>query len=344
MTTIVYFLPMPRVLIIAFDGAQSLDVTGPAEVFASAARALGRPAYSLIFASMGGGERVTTSGLALRTRDLARLRARRDDTVVVAGGDEAAIRRAVADTRLAAWLRRATSVVGRMTSVCSGAFILAAAGILDGKRAATHWSACERLAQLFPRVTVDPNAIFVVDGTLWTSAGVTTGIDMALAMIERDHGRALADQVGARLVLYVRRPGFQSQFSDAQVAQASGSDPLGPAITWARRHLAQVDVQTLARRAALSVRTLHRRCRETLGTTPGKLIDKLRVEHARTLLEAGALSAKTLAAQCGFGNAARLRRAFARELGLAPREYRALHARDQATLASRPRASGLSSR
>jgi transcriptional regulator GlxA family with amidase domain len=329
MTTIVYFLPMPRaprIVIVTFDGVQTLDVTGPAEAFAGASRLLGKEAYRIVFASIGGGERVTTCGLPMRTRDLAHLRVRRDDTVVVAGGDEPAIRRAVADARLAAWLRRAAGGVRRMASVCSGAFVLATAGLLDGRRAATHWLGCERLARLFPNVTVDPNAIFVVDGNVWTSAGVTTGIDMALAMVEEDHGRVVADRVAARLVLYVRRPGFQSQFSDAQVAQAAGSDPLGPAITWARRHLDEVDVEALARRAALSVRTLHRRCLQTLGTTPAKLIDKLRVEHARTLLLSGALPAKTLAAQCGFGNAVRMRRAFERELGLGPREYRALHA------------------
>jgi transcriptional regulator GlxA family with amidase domain len=322
----VYFLPMRRVLIIAFDGAQTLDVTGPAEVFAAASRVVGRPTYEIVFASMGGGDRASSSGLPMRTRDLARVRVRRDDTVIVAGGEDAPIRRAIAGGRLGAWLRRATGRVRRMASVCSGAFILAAAGVLDGKRAATHWMGCDRLARMFPGVTVDANAIFVVDGNLWTSAGVTTGIDMALAMLEQDHGRALADSVASRLVLYVRRPGFQSQFSEAQVAQSDGSDPLGPAITWARRHLGEADVETLARHAGLSVRTLHRRCLETLKTTPGKLVDKLRVEHARTLLSSSALPAKTLAQQCGFGNAVRMRRAFERELGLGPREYRALHA------------------
>lgn len=317
---------MRRVLIVAFEGAQTLDVTGPAEVFAAVSRVLGRPTYEIVFASMGGGEHASSSGLPMGTRDLARVRLRRDDTVIVAGGEEEPIRVAIADGRLTAWLRHATARVRRMSSVCSGAFILASAGVLDGKRAATHWMGCERLARLFPRVTVDANAIFVVDGKLWTSAGVTTGIDMALAMVEQDHGRALADQVAGRLVLYVRRPGFQSQFSDAQVAQSDGSDPLGPAITWARRHLAEADVETLAKRAGLSVRTLHRRCLETLNMTPGTLVDKLRVEHARILLSSSALPAKTLAAQCGFGNAVRMRRAFERELGLGPREYRALHA------------------
>ena len=159
---------MRRVLIVAFEGAQTLDVTGPAEVFAGASRVLERPVYEIVFAAMGGGERASSSGLPMRTRDLARIRVRRDDTVIVAGGEEDAIRGAIADGRLGAWLRRATARVRRMASVCSGAFILAAAGVLDGKRAATHWMGCDRLARLFPSVTVDQNAIFVVDGKLWT--------------------------------------------------------------------------------------------------------------------------------------------------------------------------------
>jgi len=320
---------MPRVILIAFDGVQTLDITGPGEVFAAAARVSGRPCYQLCFASMGGGERLTSQGLPVRTRDLARVRPRRGDTVIVAGGDGAAIEGALAGGRLPVWLARALPVVRRMASVCSGAFILAAAGILDGRRAATHWSDCERLARRFPRVAVDANAIFVVDGKVWTSAGVTTGIDMALAIVERDfeqdHGRALADRIAANLVLYLRRPGFQSQFSQALVAQTTGSDPLGPAIAWARAHLAEADIESLARQAALSVRTLHRRCLQTLGTTPGKLLARLRVEQARTLLTSSRLPSKTLAAQCGFGNGARMKRAFGRELGVGPREYRALH-------------------
>src|SRR5262249_34108645 len=155
------------------------------------------------------------------------------------------------------------------------------------------------LARAFPAVSVDGNAIFVRDGSVWTSAGVTTGIDMALAIVEEDLGRAVADAVAARLVLYVRRPGVQSQFSEALVAQRAGSDPLGPAIAWARANLARADVEGLARRAGMSVRTFHRRCRDLLATTPARLIDKLRVEHARTLLQSSALPAKSLAGQCG---------------------------------------------
>jgi len=240
----------------------------------------------------------------------------------VAGGEERAIRAALADAALATFLRRAARSVKRLGSVCSGAFVLAAAGLLDGLRAATHWSACARLASSFPAVNVDRDAIFVQEGRIWTSAGVTTGIDMALAMVEEDHGRALADAVAARLVLYARRPGFQSQFSDALVAQTNASDPLAPAIAWARTHLRQADAESLARKSGMSLRTLHRRCADHLQTTPAKLIEKLRVEHARLLLSTTPLQAKPLAATCGFGSPAMMNRAFRRELGVLPREYR----------------------
>lgn len=315
---------MPRVLIVIVDGVQTLDATGPAEVFA-AARSGDAPHYQVIFGSVGGGPRVSSSGLQMQTRDLRRLRLQRDDTLLVAGAGEPEITRALADTALISWLRRAAGSVGRVASVCSGAFLLAGAGLLDGKRAATHWLGCKQLASLFPRVEVDANAIFVQDGRTWTSAGVTTGIDMALAMVESDLGRAAADGIAALLVLYLRRPGYQAQFSQALIAQSEASDPLGPALAWVRANLAKADIESLARRAGMSVRTLHRRCLEQLGVTPAKLMDKLRVEHARTLLTTSNLPTKVLAVSCGFGNPSRLQRAFQREMGMGPREFRVLH-------------------
>ena len=203
----------PRVLLIGYPGVQTLDVTGPAEAFAGANRQLGRVGYRVVVAAIGGGRQHTSCGLAIETAALERLRPRPTDTVLVAGGEAPEIRRAAGDRALARWLVGAAPVVARLGSVCSGAFVLAAAGLLDGRRAATHWEATRELARRFPRVTVDPHAIFVRDGRLWTSAGVTTGIDMALAMVEDDHGRAVADGVAARLVLYLRRPGFQSQWT-----------------------------------------------------------------------------------------------------------------------------------
>ena len=316
---------MARVLIAMFEGAQTLDVTGPAEVFATASRGKPRELYRVSVASIGGGLRRTSCGARLETADLARVRPKKDDIVIVAGGPEGPIRAAVGDAALIAWVRRAGRVVRVLASVCSGAFVLGAAGLLDGRRAATHWSACAQLARAFPRVRVDPNAIFVRDGSVWTSAGVTTGIDMALALVEGGHGRAVADDIAGRLVLYVRRPGYQSQWSEALVAQTEGDHELAPAIAWARGHLARADVESLAAQAALSVRTLHRRCLDVLGTTPARLIDKLRVERARSLLETRSVAAKRLAVECGFGTTARMNRAFDRELGMAPRAYRDLH-------------------
>lgn len=315
---------MRRVLVLLIHGVQSLDATGPAEVFAAAQKA-GRPFYKVEFGSIGGGERISSSGLRMQTKDVTAMRLQPDDTIVVPGAGEAWIAVAVQDAAILRFLQRAARSGARMTSVCSGAFLLAAAGLLDGKRAATHWLGCKPLADTFPKVQVDPNAIFVRDGDVWTSAGVTTGIDMALAIVENDIDRTVADNVAALLVLYVRRPGYQSQFSQALIAQNESSDPLGAALAWARANLEHADIEALARRAGLSVRTLHRRCLQHLGTTPAKLMDKLRVEHARMLLSTSELPTKLLAERCGFGNATRMHRAFIRELGIGPRDYRVLH-------------------
>jgi transcriptional regulator GlxA family with amidase domain len=315
---------MSRVIVVLFDRATTLDVTGPAEVFA-AARAGETPRYQVLFASTGGGERTTTSSLQLRTRDLLRIRPQADDIVVVAGGDEPGVRAAATDETLIHWLRRAARTVRCIASVCSGAFLLAIAGILDGKRATTHWRACAQLAEMFPQVTVDTASIFVREGKVWTSAVVTTGIDTARAIVELDLGRAAVDALAAELVLYVRRPGFQTQFSTTLVTQTSGSLELTDALEWLRNHLERADIELFAKRAGMSLRTLHRRCLEQFGTTPAKLIAKLRIEQARALLATTRLSAKVLATRCGFGNTARMTRTFQRELGVGPREYRLLH-------------------
>jgi len=319
---------MARLIIAAFNGAQGLDVIGPAEVFAAAERHIGAPGYEVVVAAVGGGAIRFTSGASLRVRDLTKMRPRPADTVLVVGGDERAVRAAVHDDALVGWVRRAAGVVKRIGSVCSGAFVLARAGVLDGRRAATHWAACSRLAAFRPQVTVDPNAIFVQDGHVWTSAGVTTGIDMSLAIVEEDHGARVADAIAARFVLYVRRPGFQSQFSDALVAQREASAPLAGVLAWARSNLrGGLSALELARRAGMSLRTFHRRCAEQLATTPSKLIEALRVEHARTLLTTTALGTKTVAARSGFGSPGQMARVFKRTLGVAPSEYAAWHGR-----------------
>ena len=313
-----------KVIIVAFDGAQSLDITGPTEVFAHAAREPGGRSYEIVVASSRRAKVVTSSGLSLGTRLLDQVRCGRADTVLVAGGEERGIITAIADRRLLRWLQRRAPKVRRMGSVCSGAFVLAAAGLLDGRVVATHWAAVSRLAAFRPALSVDGNAIFVRDGQVWTSAGVTTGIDMSLAMVEEDCGRRVADRVAAELVLHARRPGFQSQFSDLLAAQARRDDPLSAELAWARAHLGGLDVETLARQAAVSVRTLHRLCATALKTTPAKLIERLRTDRARVLLGTTALAQKEIAAQCGFRDAVQLTRSFSRCFGVSPRGYRLL--------------------
>jgi transcriptional regulator GlxA family with amidase domain len=319
-----YFMPMHRVFLVAFPGVQTLDVAGPGEVFGTASRLEPSARYSVVLASSSGATIETTCGFRMRATPLDRIRLRAGDTVLVSGGSEEAIRGALADAKLLAWLGRALPVVLRIGSVCSGAFVLARAGLLDGRRVATHWDSCERLARYRPATNVDRNAIFIRDGKVWTSAGVTTGIDMALAMVEDDYGRAVADRVAAQLVLYARRPGFQSQFTETLLAQVQAGDPLGAIVVRARSQLRSLDVSRLAKLAGLSGRTLHRRCREHLGITPAKLVERLRVEHARTLLSTTARSLKSVAHESGFSTGERMRRAFERELGVRPREVRLL--------------------
>ena len=316
-----------RILLIGFDGAQGLDIFGPAEVFSAANRSSGRAEYQVLLCTVAGGRAKTTSGIALHSERLLRLTPRRTDTVLVVGGEDRPVRAALASTALVRWLQAAAPVVRRIGSVCSGAFILAHAGILDGLRATTHWSVCRQLSAFRPAVSVDADAIFVQQGKVWTSAGVTTGIDMSLALVEQDLGRQVADATAARLVVYARRPGFQAQFSETLISQTNADDALTRALDALRKAPARrLNVGQLARAAGMSLRTLHRRCLDQLGTTPAKLIERLSVEHARLLLANGALSAKVIAARSGFDNPVRMARAFQRTLGLSPRAYRALFA------------------
>jgi len=314
-----------RIVLIGYDGAQGLDVFGPAEAFGTAARRGAPAGYDVRLASVGGGPIRATSGIPIVTEDLLTLTPRQSDTVLVVGGGEAAIRAAIATRPLVRWVARAARLVRRVGSVCSGAFVLAQAGILDGRRAATHWSACARLTAFRPQITVDAQSIFVRDGHVWTSAGVTAGIDLALAMIEEDCGRDWADRIAAQLVVYVRRPGFQSQFSDALIAQRAGSGSLAGALEKVRANLAgRVDLPAFSRAAGMSLRTLHRRCLQELGATPAKVLERLRVERARLLLGTTELGAKQVSGRVGLENPARLTRAFRRTLGVTPRDYAAV--------------------
>lgn len=321
---------MHKVIFIVYPGFELLDASGPVSVFNGANRVLrmqGKPTfYEVGLVSAKGGTVASSSGIAVETRPITEARQDEAQTVLVAGAEREHILSAVADPILRTTLPGLTTAAERFGSVCSGGFLLAALGLLDGHRVATHWESCEPLAGTFPAVTVDPDALYVVDGRLWTSAGVTTGIDMALAMIGSDLDASIAGEVAKRLILYVRRPGYQSQFSPVLQAQLRGDSPFADLIGWIQANLdAPLDIPSLADRAGLSERTFHRKFVAATGQTPARFVETARLDAARVLLSRG-LALKSVAAQVGLFPSARFSEAFERRFGVAPRLFREMHA------------------
>lgn len=314
-----------RAVFVAFDGMQLLDLVGPLEVFAGAALTAGPgKGYRIQIAALGGGEGrtvTTSSGVVVGAPVSLELLDGRIDTLVVVGGRGS--RAAAADPALAAEVRRLARCARRVCSVCTGAFVLAAAGLLDGRRATTHWAYCEGLADRYPAVDVEADPIFVRDGNVWTSAGVTAGIDLALALVEEDLGPAVARVVARHLVVYLQRPGGQNQFSAPLAVQAADRPALRELQAWIREHLdADCSVAALARQAGMSERTLARTFRNECRTTPADYVEQVRVEAARQLLETSELTVAAVAARCGFGTPETMHRAFNRRLGVTPGAYR----------------------
>jgi transcriptional regulator GlxA family with amidase domain len=320
--------PTRTITILAYSGVQPLDVVGPAEVFSAADGLLADERGGL-----GGAyeiEVVAQSPEPIMTRNggygIAPLRTTKEvrgpiDTLLVAGGF--GVHDAVEDKDLIRWIRSAARRSRRVTSVCSGSFLLARAGLLEGKRATTHWSSCAELARRHPEVEVDPNPIFVHDGDVWTSAGVTSGMDLALALVEEDLGREVALEVARWLVLYLQRPGGQAQFSSHLASQLAERVPLRELQGWIADHLEEdLRVEVLAERASMSPRNFARAFRREIGMTPAAYVTELRVERARQRLEAGSEPIDQVAIGCGFGTPETMRRAFARRVGVAPAEYR----------------------
>ena len=316
---------MRRVVIVAFPDFQLLDVTGPWEVFGRTTRWLaeqGRAGgYALALAASRRGLLTSSSGLSLGApQALGALRGALD-TLVVAGGT--GTERALADRALVGFVKRASGRARRVASVCTGAFLLAEAGLLDGRRATTHWRACARLAARYPQVEVDPDPIFVRDGRVWTSAGVTAGMDLALALVEEDHGRDVALAVARELVLFLKRPGGQAQFSAQLEAQLAERGALRDLQAWMADHPgADLSVDALARRVAMSPRHFARVFKHETGATPARAALAARVEAARRRLEDGDDGLEGVAAACGFGSAEVMRRAFLRTLRVGPGVYR----------------------
>jgi transcriptional regulator GlxA family with amidase domain len=309
--------------VLAYPSVQLLDVSGPLQVFASAndfvAEAGGTPPYALRVVAKGG--KVTASaGLGLAADPLPPIGAALD-TLMIAGGQ--GVEAAAADPILLDWVRERASHARRIASVCTGAFLLAACGLLDGRRAATHWSVCAELARRFPAVRVEADPIFVCDGPVWTSAGVTAGIDLALALVEQDIGRTVALAVARYLVVFLKRPGGQAQFSTALSLQAA-EDKFGALHAWINAHLAdQLSLPVLASQAGMSERSFSRHYAEATGLTPVRAVERLRVEAARQLLSESRLPVKRISKRCGFGSEETMRRSFLRLLAATPQDYRA---------------------
>lgn len=330
--------PTRRVVIVAYPDIQILDVTGPAEVFATATRfgdPDAAPRYEVELVSPDGGIVTSSGGIALNAHRALADTTGPIDTLVVAGGT--GTEQAVRDDELTAWIREAATRSRRITSVCSGAFLLAVAGLLDGRRATTHWSECTTLADWFPAVTVEADRVYVHDGPVWTSAGVTAGMDLALALVEDDHGREAALEVARWLVLFLHRPGGQSQFSAPLRAQLAERPTLRDLQTWIVAHPdADLSVPALAARAHMSTRNFARTFRRELGVTPGDYVESIRMEAARRLLEAGDLGLEAIASACGFGTVETMHRAFKRTVHVTPGQYRR-HFRSTPELASATR-------
>jgi transcriptional regulator GlxA family with amidase domain len=330
MTKTPYFLPMHRVAFVVYPGFELLDPAGPASVFNGANRALDqsgkRAFYAVWLVSAQGGAVQSSSGVTVETRCITDLRPGENQTVLVVGAEREQLLPAVADPVLRATLPKLVAKARRFGSICSGGFLLASLGLLDGHSIAAHWASCKPLAEAFPAVTVDPDALYVVEGRLWTSAGVTTGIDMALAMVARDLDAAVAGEVAKRLILYARRPGYQSQFSPVLQAQIKGDGPFGDLIGWIQANLDEpLDVPSLADRAGLTARTFHRKFVAATGETPARFVETARLDAARMLLSRG-LSLKSVAAKVGLFPAARFSEAFERRFGVAARLFRDMHA------------------
>ena len=313
-----------RVVFLVFPRFQLLDLTGPLEVFSQADMLFSpaRQRYVTEVVALGAEPVTASDGLAVVPhRTLADAAELPIDTLVVVGGR--GVRVAMTDPVYVEWVRAAAGRARRVTSVCSGTFLLAAAGLLDGRRAVTHWDSCEELAERFPEIRVESDPIFVRDDPLWTSAGVTAGVDLALALVEDDLGAEVARRIAKQLVVFVQRPGGQAQFSTQLAAQRPGRDALRETQTWIADHLDDdLSLAALARRAALSERHFSRVFRAETGMTVAAYVEAARIEAAQRLLESTRDGLDRIARTCGFGTVETMHRTFNRTIRVTPGEYR----------------------
>jgi transcriptional regulator GlxA family with amidase domain len=316
------------VAFVAVENMLAMDLAGPAEVLAQANRVREprAPLYELVYLSRRGGTVRTVSDIDVVTRPLSSIAPASIDTLIVAGGR--LVGEALRDVKVIEWIARAAPKVRRVCSVCTGSFLLAAAGLLDGRRAATHWDYAREFRARFPTVRLELDPIFVRDGRIWTSAGVSSGIDLALALVEHDLDRQVSMQVARQLVVFMKRPGGQAQFSTPLAGQAEaatrGRDArIERMQAWIADHLDRdLTVEKLAEHARMPARTFARLFTSCTGKTPAKAVESMRLETACRMLVESNVPHKKLAAACGFNSEEHLRRAFLRRFGVAPGAYR----------------------
>ncbi|MGD0649518.1 MAG: helix-turn-helix domain-containing protein [Acidobacteriaceae bacterium] len=306
---------MRRIVISGPSPVQVLDVTGPLEVFSNV------PDYRVEVASSDGSDRlmtnreITLAGAVPRDAVEGPI-----DTLVIAGGPAA--ESGEYDSDYIEWIASAARRSRRVASICTGAFLLAAAGLLDGKRAVTHWAFCDRLAREFPKVNVLPDPIFLRDGSIYTSAGITAGIDLSLALVEEDHGHQVALKVARQLVMFLVRPGGQAQYSHMLARQATTSEPLRELQVYMLENLqADLSVDAMAERIGMSPRHFSRVCLREMKMNPGQFVDRLRVEAAQQMIDSSSMGLKEIADACGFGSSDSMRRTFQRVIGITAGEY-----------------------
>ncbi len=323
--------PSKRVAMLAYPDANSLDVVGPLQVFAGATRYMQflppgqvpgeRINYQVEILGLESGPITTSAGFDLHAARGIDEVSEGIDTLLIAGGYGHL--QALRQADLLYWVAEMAPKVRRLGSICSGAFILAAAGQLEGRRATTHWRYCQELAASYPEITVEPDRLHVRDGKIYTSAGVTAGMDLALALLEEDCGRGIALSTAREMVAFLKRPGGQSQFSQHLEAQAAEPAPIRDLQAWVLENLDRdLSVEVLAERAAMSPRNFARIFAKETGTTPAKFVERARIEAARRALEESAEPLPAIAERCGFGHAETMRRVFQRHLKVAPQDYR----------------------
>lgn len=315
--------PIKTVHLLAFPDVQLLDISGPLQVFATANELLRKQGLDVFYApkvvAIEPGSVLSSAGLGLLTAPLPHTD-EPSDTLIIAGGR--GVDAASENALLLDWLSRQAATARRLASVCSGAFLLAATGLLDQRRVVTHWSRCDELARRYPQLQVEPDPIFITDGNVWTSAGVTAGIDLALALVEEDLGHDLALATARHLVVFLKRPGGQSQFS-VTLALQKNAGRFAQLHAWIADNLgSDLSVATLAEQVGMSERSFVRHYRADTGSTPARAIEQLRVEAARRLLGDTVMPIKRVASRCGFGTEETLRRSFLRTVAVTPQAYR----------------------